>query len=389
MNRARLLHWVGAGGAVCFPGVSQGATLVIGAGLTATIGQEIRPGVEISASFREQLGRGVRERAGYPEQGEVLAWPAFGAAARVRWDGRMGVQMGALGGVDLAVAADSFAGYGAQSSTGPWVATDIAGGLTWRAGTGFGAFAGVAADLGSSAWLYDSCYGAPLWRVDAGPFAAALHGEVVFDRAGRTGVAGVSAGWVPIATIDPFEVCDGRPCRVGTRRLRPRVWVSHVAGVDAVAARHLLDGADELESVTTFLRAETELRALGAPVSLLHHARRAADEELGHAAARFDAAARRMGRPVHVEGVHVVPRTFASRASALRTHAEEAWRDGALGEAANARRAEAVANATRDDAEARLQGLLALEEGGHAALGREIAWWCARQARMEGLWAST
>lgn len=160
---------------------------------------------------------------------------------------------------------------------------------------------------------------------------------------------------------------QGRRLRSEGRVLAPRTSPTR----DPRARRWATDGAAELASVPAFLRLRNELRALGAPSSLVARAGRAAVEELGHARACFALASRFAGEPVAPLDCPLP----APRRPSFATLAVEALVDGVIGEGSAARRAAFEARSTDDPLVAAISTRIAREEAGHAALADDVLAW--------------
>lgn len=251
------------------------------------------------------------------------------------------------------------------SDRSPQAALDVEVGWSWRqAAQGFPATSGLQLGLLTQ-------FGVVIQ----------VHGRVFLDFEGEPQTSGaLGAG---LRFPGPFGVdgsfCDiGRPlrygdhvARAGIRRLRER---HHDVSEQAIARAWLDDARGEAASVPAFLGLARDLRALGAPVTLIERARTSARDEVRHtrlcqslAAARgTDAALARMPLPAPTTDL-----------IALTT---DAWRDGCISEGAASRRAAVAATRASDPHTRATQRAIAHDEAGHA----ELAWDTIRFALERG-----
>ena len=174
-------------------------------------------------------------------------------------------------------------------------------------------------------------------------------------------------------------------CMAGGRRLRDgeSAVLPAVATLDGGHQRDPMtrawieDARAEYASVWAFLRMASELRAAGAPGSLVSAARRAADEEARHT----ELCAGLVDAPfwlLPLDPGYAEPRWTRGTPDALATLAREAWLDGCLGEGiAAAQAADAAASAR--GAAAGVQHAIAADERRHAELAWEILAWAWRE----------
>lgn len=185
---------------------------------------------------------------------------------------------------------------------------------------------------------------------------------------------GVEMGFVP--AVAPGA--EGRPLRDGAVRRRPTIIAERVPNAEVL--RWLRAGRDELEAVAAFVFLARELKAMGAPKTLIGRSLQAADDEVAHALlclgrASELGAGRVVAQPI--QPAHPSGRPVVNRRRALARLAHESWHDGHLNEGRAAASLERRAYASRDDRDARIQHRIAVEEFTHAILGRDIALWCA------------
>jgi hypothetical protein len=128
----------------------------------------------------------------------------------------------------------------------------------------------------------------------------------------------------------------------------------------------------EAASVASFRRLGAELRALGAPTSLVRAARRARRDEVRHALVTGRMARRFGGAPVR-------PRVERLPARPLDVVALENAVEGCVRETLGALVARWQADHAGDPAIARLMGAIARDETRHAALSWAVARWAARR----------
>jgi hypothetical protein len=159
----------------------------------------------------------------------------------------------------------------------------------------------------------------------------------------------------------------------------------------ALAEAWLEDARAEAASIPAFLALARDLRALGAPASLVARAMAAAREELGHTRACM-AVASRLGADSLVEVPNVPEPAFEGRRATIARLAREAWVDGVIGEGAAAERARVAAGTATTEPARRTQARIASEEQRHAELGHDVARFCidvdrrtARDAIAEAL----
>jgi hypothetical protein len=360
MESTRLMAALGSVGMLVLPGEARAGALqvVVEGGLTVVVGADgLRPGLSVGAS-----GQWLFADTGTFNE-YVDTWrpaPVVGGLARVGWQGgtRFWVEAGGNGGI----AWEWCCGYETFTTDG-LVGAEVAANL--RLGAAPRLYAGAFAADGPSDEIWAG--GSPP-KVDVMVRGGVLIGR---DSSARVGL-GLGSGLLAIErSIAPNE---GRPYRVRSGARTPRVLVR--GAVDPEAARWIAEGRAELASVATFRRLGAELAALGAPAALVQRARAAATEEVGHALLCLDMAARRAG-PVAAAPLTWAPRRFPSREVGLTVLAREAVEDGVVGEGDAAVRAAVAASAVRDDRTARAKARIARDEAGHAALGGDVAAWCA------------
>lgn len=320
---------------------------------------KVRPGIELAMDYRYLFGELPGEDYWYYVETE----PRFvgGVSLRAGWQLGRDVwgHVSATGGRAFSWCCGYPGGHVVLGGA------ELSAGLELGTVEGLGGVVSLAATTGSVEGWFEGADAVYALRQDVVIRRDSLAARLAFDLE------------EPLLTTDPGPIPPdvGRAYRSGARVLRPAVVPPPRVAPDA--APWIAQGRDELASVASFLRLAAELDALSAPQALLARAVRAAEEEAGHALACFHEAARRSG-PLWVRPLRPRPRTFASRPAALWTHLAEALVDGVAGEGAAAVYAEQEASAAREDRTARIQGLIAREEAGHAALARDVAVWCAR-----------
>lgn len=187
------------------------------------------------------------------------------------------------------------------------------------------------------------------------------------------------------------QCIEGRPLRVGDGHATADIVACGPAPCDAemdrlnaatrraLAEAWLFEARTECASIPAFLALARDLRAAGAPASLVQRALAAARDEANHTSLCLAPASACSG----VELTAVVPEmpraNDRDRAAALRRLAVESWQDGLLGEGAAAARARRKLARAVDPRARRAQATIARDEQRHAELGRDVAAWCVAE----------
>lgn len=205
-----------------------------------------------------------------------------------------------------------------------------------------------------------------------GPYAQGrLSWEFSRDAAVRTsGDVGLGAQ----LTFGPWSCAvAGRPLRDRGALLLPAALASSRASLALVHAARA-----EWASVPAFLRLSAELRALGAPRSLVGRSLAAARDEVRHAADCMAMA----GAPVWLGRLPLLPPRAGPRRAWLSLLIGESELDGVIGEGAAADRLADRASSCRNDATARRLARMATEERAHADLAKDVVSWCRQESGL-------
>lgn len=227
-------------------------------------------------------------------------------------------------------------------------------GFTWRAPEEFSLHLGAYTGLAYGPFL-------------SGSYAPGFH----------QGTVKIGAG---VPRYFPIVGEEGRPLRLEATEAPPNSTSAPHGSLDsepAAASLHWSASAQaECDAVTAFLQLFAELDALDAPTSLLHACLRAAEQEIEHARSAATIAADL--NPEHASWPEF--RQVTPRASLLELHGATAWarlagesiHDGMVTEGTAALAARAMADTARSSATRVHQRKVAVEEAGHAHLGRAI-----------------
>jgi hypothetical protein len=178
----------------------------------------------------------------------------------------------------------------------------------------------------------------------------------------------------------------GRPLRAGDGIMLPPARVlgpapRRSARLDGatrgeLASAWLDDARAECGSIPAFLALARDLRAVGAPASLVERALGAARDEVRHTALCSGLASAFAGWNLEPALISPPSPRDADRPAALVRMALESWHDGCLGEGAAAARAKrALAGAADSEAQAAL-AVIATDEARHAELGWRVLAYC-------------
>jgi hypothetical protein len=210
-------------------------------------------------------------------------------------------------------------------------------------------------------------------------------------------IAVASLPWILVIILPWGAGSPGRPLRVGRSRALPRVLrrkrarALPDAGAEApdpsrvpgalrrvLAALWLADARAEHASVPAFERLAEDLTAAGAPDHLVAWARRAALEEVGHAAVCFAIASAYAGRELSASSDPFAPAWAPgaeSQSLRIRRLALESLTDGCLEEGHAAECARLAAEHARDPYLRQELERIAREEAGHADLAVAVVVW--------------
>lgn len=199
------------------------------------------------------------------------------------------------------------------------------------------------------------------------------------------GILGVGVRYPSPYVMTPTCI-EGRPLREGDGLVLPPALLlgpapQHPARFDrllrsALASAWLDEARAESGSIPAFLALARDLRAIGAPASLVAQALAAARDEVRHTALCSELASSFAGWTL--EPVLLAPpaNRDVDRSGALLRMALESWHDGCLGEGAAAARARrALAGASDSAAQAAL-AVIAADEARHAELGWRVLAHC-------------
>ncbi len=168
-----------------------------------------------------------------------------------------------------------------------------------------------------------------------------------------------------------------RPRRTRGGRVTPRVQVAGLGWSQRVrlGASWLADARLEHAAVHAFRQLARDLRAVGAPASLVSGARRAAREEARHTRRCFDVASTYLGFGVGPGPVKVPPRRAVTHAELLGRLLEESLTDGCIGEAAASELAGMAAQSTHDPAIRAALREIERDEATHAEHAWDVTLW--------------
>jgi hypothetical protein len=144
---------------------------------------------------------------------------------------------------------------------------------------------------------------------------------------------------------------------------------------DVLAAEWERRARAEWGSVPAFLQLAAQLRAVGAPLSLVARAYDAAEDELRHAVGTGRASVVYSGAPIGLGPVTPETRAHARGKDALVRLAVESWVDGCLGEGKAAHAAGREARLAETPALRELLAMIAVDEANHAELAWDVLAW--------------
>ncbi|MCB9688088.1 MAG: hypothetical protein H6738_24105 [Alphaproteobacteria bacterium] len=155
-------------------------------------------------------------------------------------------------------------------------------------------------------------------------------------------------------------------------------WADPAVAPARDAADWVAAGLAEHASIASFARLALELLALGAPPELVERAHLAAIDEIRHARLSFGAAGGGVGPGPLPAALQLAPLP-GDRRSALAAVARASAVDGWFNEGREAGRARRAAATAETPELAAIYAAIADDEARHAALGRDVAAWCAAE----------
>jgi hypothetical protein len=222
------------------------------------------------------------------------------------------------------------------------------------------------------------CLGAVLLGLLAWPLALLM----AFIAAGGAGAPGRAMRVGGVRVLPRVVRGRGKRVRRASSEYEPDPTLVPDRTRRLLATLWLEDARAEHASVDAFEHLAMDLLAAGAPEHLVAGARRAALEEVGHAAICFAVASAYAGRDLRASTAPLAPRwkpSAACRDALLRRLALESLLDGCIEEAVAADAARLGAQHAVDPAIHRTLARIAREEAGHAGLAWAIVDWAVRE----------
>ena len=222
------------------------------------------------------------------------------------------------------------------------------------------------------------CVGAILLGMLAWPIALVL----AFIAVGGAGAPGRAMRVGGVRVLPRVVRGRGKRVRRAFSEYEPDPTLAPVRTRRLLATLWLEDARAERASVNAFEHLAMDLLAAGAPEELVAGARRAALEEVGHAAICFAIASAYAERDLEPSAAPFAPRwkpSAVSRGALLQRLAVESLLDGCIEEGVAADAARLGAHHAVDPAIHRALARIAREEAGHAALAWAIVDWAVRE----------
>jgi hypothetical protein len=193
------------------------------------------------------------------------------------------------------------------------------------------------------------------------------------------------------ATLEYYDVCEGRPFAVAQRLRTAEVarcpdWRASLqptlAGLEEEVREHLADGwlsaaLDEHASVAAFARFTMQLLAVGAPPELIRATQKATIDEVTHAELCFGLASAYAGEPLGPGPLDVADALEA--VSDPRAIALAVVHEGCVGETVSAMVACAALEHCEDRATLRVLQTIQRDETRHAGLAWQYLTWALRR----------